>query len=91
MICRDFKITDPLGFHAVPVSRLAKLAKESAHAILAHDPISGPVAATSHLRLLALGLHRGDTLQVCIETDDEVAANQVFTAISQILEPTPAL
>jgi phosphotransferase system HPr (HPr) family protein len=91
MFTREFVIVDPNGFHAVPVSRLARLAKESAFEIFAHDLISGPVLATSHLRLLALGLHRGETLKVSIATDDEQAAIALFEAIGQLLEPTPTL
>lgn len=91
LFTREFVIIDPSGFHAVPVSRLAQLAKESAYPILAHDRISGPILATSHLRLLALGLHQGQTLKISIATQDEQAANLVFEAVQQLLQPTPPL
>ena len=91
MFTREFVIVDPIGFHAVPVSRLAQLAKESAFLILAHDQNTGPILATSHLRLLALGLHQGQTLKISVATNDENAANLVFEAVQQLLQPTPPL
>lgn len=91
MICRDFVIRDSLGFHAVPVSLLAQLAKTSQHQILANDPVVGYFAATSHLRLLALGLRLGSTLKICIDTDEIAVAEAIFDRIVQILDPTDAL
>ena len=66
----SYTITATLGIHARPAGLLVAEAKKYSSVVTI---ISGSkrVAATSMIKLIGMGVRRGDTVKVQIEGDDE--------------------
>lgn len=68
-----YVITDEVGLHARPAGLLAKEAKKYQSTITLHA--NGKEAVASKL-MAVMGVKKDDTVQVCIEGDDEEIAAQ---------------
>lgn len=70
-----YVITDEVGLHARPAGLLAKEAKKYQSTITLHA--NGKDAVASKLMaVMGMGVKKDDTVQVCIEGDDEDIAAQ---------------
>lgn len=76
-----FLIRDELGIHARPAGQLAKLAKPSGETVITVTKGSQTVKASQLMKLMSLGVKRGDEVTVAAEgpaEDDAIAAVQKF-------------
>lgn len=78
-------IEDPIGFHARPAGQIVKLVKESGVEVRIGKPGDKMVRANSPLSLMALKGKTGETLVVEVDTDDQGAADQIFSQIQEFL------
>lgn len=76
-----YQINDPLGIHARPAGLLAKLAKPYGDTIITVTKASKTVKASQLMKLMSLGVKKGDEVIVAAEGPDEeaaIAAAQAF-------------
>ena len=78
---REFKyvITDEVGIHARPAGLLVKKAKEFASTITISKGDKS-AKATSLMKLMGMGILKGDEVTVQVEGDDEEAAAAAIEA-----------
>ena len=84
---KEFKyvITDEVGIHARPAGLLVKKAKEFTSTItISKDDKSAK--ATALMKLMGMGIKKGDEVTVQVEGDDEEAA---AAAIEAFLKENP--
>ncbi|MCR5202513.1 MAG: HPr family phosphocarrier protein [Lachnospiraceae bacterium] len=66
----DYVITDEVGIHARPAGLLAKTVKAlGANVTVAKGDKTA--SATSLMKLMGMGIKKGDTITVSVEGDDE--------------------
>ena len=78
---KEFKyvITDEVGIHARPAGLLVKKAKEfTSTIIISKDDKSAK--ATALMKLMGMGIKKGDEITVQVEGDDEEAAAAAIEA-----------
>ncbi|MBO6162799.1 MAG: HPr family phosphocarrier protein [Eubacterium sp.] len=78
---KEFKyvITDEVGIHARPAGLLVKKAKEfTSTIIISKDDKSAK--ATALMKLMGMGIKKGDEVTVQVEGDDEEAAAAAIEA-----------
>ena len=78
---KEFKyvITDEVGIHARPAGLLVKKAKEfTSTIIISKDDKSAK--ATALMKLMSMGIKKGDEVTVQVEGDDEEAAAAAIEA-----------
>ena len=78
---KEFKyvITDEVGIHARPAGLLVKKAKEfNSTIIISKDDKSAK--ATALMKLMGMGIKKGDEVTVQVEGDDEEAAAAAIEA-----------
>ena len=77
----DYTITDPLGIHARPAGLLAKDAKEFADTTVTVARGGTTVKASQLIKLMSLGIKKGDVVTVSADGPDEdatISAMQTF-------------
>lgn len=67
-------ISDPLGIHARPAGLLAKAAKDFADTTITITKGKSTAKATQLMKLMGLGVKKGDTITVTAEGPQEDAA-----------------
>ena len=70
----EYTIHDPLGIHARPAGILVKEAKAFADTVVTITKNGTTVKATQLMKLLSLGVKKGDVVTVAAEGADEDAA-----------------
>ena len=70
----EYTIHDPLGIHARPAGMLVKEAKAFADTVVTITKNSTTVKATQLMKLMSLGVKKGDVVTVAAEGADEDAA-----------------
>ena len=70
----DYTITDPLGIHARPAGLLAKAAKEFADTTVTVAKGGTTVKVSQLIKLMSLGIKKGDVVTVSADGPDEDAA-----------------
>lgn len=70
----DYTITDPLGIHARPAGLLAKAAKEFADTTVTITKGDTTVKVSQLIKLMSLGIKKGDMVTVSADGPDEDAA-----------------
>jgi phosphocarrier protein len=84
-ITHTMTVQDPIGLHARPVGQIVTLVRESGHTVTLQDSAGKAASATSALRMLALKVKNGDTLDIVVESDDDDAARSLAHAIEAII------
>lgn len=79
----QFLIRDELGIHARPAGLLAKLAKEYKDTVVTVTKAGNTVKATQLMRLMSMGVKRGDEVIVAAEGPEEDAAIERLQAFFQ--------
>lgn len=69
-----YTITDPLGIHARPAGKLAKVAKAFADTTVTVTKGETSVKATQLMKLMGMGVKEGDVVIVTAEGGNEAAA-----------------
>lgn len=70
----EYTIHDPLGIHARPAGMLVKEAKAFADTVVTITKNGTTVKATQLMKLMSLGVKKGDVVTVAAEGADENAA-----------------
>lgn len=70
----EYTIHDPLGIHARPAGMLVKEAKAFADTVVTITQNGTTVKATQLMKLMSLGVKKGDVVTVAAEGADEDAA-----------------
>ena len=70
----EYTIHDPLGIHARPAGMLVKVAKAFADTVVTITKNGTTVKATQLMKLMSLGVKKGDVVTVAAEGADEDAA-----------------
>ena len=70
----EYTIRDPLGIHARPAGMLVKEAKAFADTVVTITKNGTTVKATQLMKLMSLGVKKGDVVTVAAEGADEDAA-----------------
>jgi len=70
----EYTIHDPLGIHARPAGMLVKEAKVFADTVVTITKNGTTVKATQLMKLMSLGVKKGDVVTVAAEGADEDAA-----------------
>ena len=70
----EYTIHDPLGIHARPAGMLVKEAKAFADTVVTITKNGTTVKATQLMKLMSLGVKKGDVITVAAEGADEDAA-----------------
>ena len=70
----EYTIHDPLGIHARPAGMLVKEAKAFADTVVTITKNGTTVKATQLMKLMSLGVKKGDVVTVAAEGTDEDAA-----------------
>ena len=70
----EYTIHDPLGIHARPAGMLVKEAKVFADTVVTITKNGTTVKATQLMKLMSLGVKKGDVVTVAAEGADEEAA-----------------
>jgi phosphotransferase system HPr (HPr) family protein len=78
-------VSDPIGLHARPIGQIVTLVKESGADISLRRPGGAPVGAISALKLLAMKVKTGETLDIVITGVDGDAAKDVATRIEHLI------
>lgn len=79
----QFLIHDELGIHARPAGLLAKLAKEYKDTVVTVTKAGNTVKATQLMKLMSMGVKRGDEVTVAAEGPEEDAAIERLQAFFQ--------
>lgn len=69
-----YTITDPLGVHARPAGLLAKTAQRFPNTVITLQKDTNSARATQIMKLMGMGLRKGDEVCISAEGDDEAAA-----------------
>jgi phosphotransferase system HPr (HPr) family protein len=78
-------VTDPIGLHARPVGQIVSLVKSSGADISLRRPGGPDTAAVSALKLLAMKVKTGETLEVVIDGVDAEQARGLAAEIEQLI------
>lgn len=70
----EYTIHDPLGIHARPAGMLVKEAKAFADTVVTITKNGTTVKATQLMKIMSLGVKKGDVVTVAAEGADEDAA-----------------
>ena len=79
----EYTIHDPLGIHARPAGMLVKEAKAFADTVVTITKNGTTVKATQLMKLMSLGVKKGDVVTVAAEGADENAAIIAFSNFFQ--------
>lgn len=78
-------VEDPIGLHARPIGQIVTLVKESGLDVSLRRPGDTGVAAVSALKLLAMKVKTGETLEVVIDGADEKVAHSLAQQVEQFI------
>ncbi|ADU21204.1 MULTISPECIES: HPr family phosphocarrier protein [Ruminococcus] len=70
----SYTIKDEIGIHARPAGNLVKLIKSFMSTVTIEKEGKEPINGTALMKLMSLGVKRGDTVRFTVEGDDEDAA-----------------
>lgn len=65
---RTMTVTDPIGLHARPIGKIVSLVKDVGATVTLRRPGEDGTSAVSALRLLAMKIKSGETLEIVIES-----------------------
>jgi phosphocarrier protein HPr len=63
-------VADPIGLHARPVGQIVTVVKESGLTVTIQRPGGDPVSASSALRMLAMKVKTGESLDIVVESEN---------------------
>jgi len=80
-------VLDPIGLHARPVGQIVTLVRETGATVTLRSASGSEAAATSALKMLALKVKTGETLEIVVESagssEPEVLAGEIESLINQ--------
>lgn len=82
-------VNDPIGFHARPVGQVVATIKASGLDVVVRRPGEAGVVANSPLKLLAMKVKNGETLEIVIPDAGDQAQALADTIAEQINQEAP--
>lgn len=80
-------VEDPIGLHARPVGQIVTLVRETGATVTLRSAAGAEALATSALKMLALKVKTGETLEIVIDSagssDPETLAGKIENLINQ--------
>jgi phosphocarrier protein HPr len=80
-------VLDPIGLHARPVGQIVTLVRETGATVTLRSASGSEAAATSALKMLALKVKTGETLEIVVESagssEPEALAGEIESLINQ--------
>ena len=80
-------VEDPIGLHARPVGQIVTLVRETGATVTLRSAAGAEALATSALKMLALKVTTGETLEIVIDSagssDPETLAGEIENLINQ--------
>lgn len=80
-------VTDPIGLHARPVGQIVSLVREKGATVTLRSATGAEALATSALKMLALKVKSGETLEIVIESagtsDPDTLSGDIEKLINQ--------
>lgn len=80
-------VEDPIGLHARPVGQIVTLVRETGATVTLRSAAGAEALATSALKMLALKVKTGETLEIVIDSagssDPEILAGEIENLINQ--------
>lgn len=81
-------VEDPIGLHARPVGQIVTLVRETGATVTLRSTAGAEALATSALKMLALKVKTGETLEIVIDSagssDPETLAGEIENLINQV-------
>ena len=79
-------VLDPIGLHARPAGQIVKLVKESGLDVQLGNAEGEFISGTSALRMMAMKVKTGETLEVVVEGADDATAEALVAQIQEFLK-----
>ena len=80
-------VLDPIGLHARPVGQIVTLVRETGATVTLRSASGTEAAATSALKMLAMKVKTGETLEIVVESagssEPEALAREIESLINQ--------
>jgi len=78
-------VSDPIGFHARPIGQVVAAVKESGAEVSLRRPGGPDVAAVSALRLLAMKVKVGESLEIVISGSNPDSARDLAQRLENLI------
>jgi len=79
-------VLDPIGLHARPAGQIVKLVRDSGLDVHLANESGEVVSALSALRMMAMKVKTGQTIEVLIEDADSTVAESLVAQIKEFLK-----
>jgi phosphotransferase system HPr (HPr) family protein len=80
------RVLDPIGLHARPAGQIVKAVRDSGLEVQVASESGQVVSALSALRMLAMKVKTGETIEVLVENAEDSAAQALVAQIQEFLK-----
>jgi phosphotransferase system HPr (HPr) family protein len=80
------RVLDPIGLHARPAGQIVKAVRDSGLEVQVASESGQVVSALSALRMLAMKVKTGETIEVLVENAEDSAAEALVAQIQEFLK-----
>ena len=84
-INHTFTVMDPIGLHARPVGQIVTLVRESGATVTLRNSEGKEASAASALKMLAMKVKSGESLELVIDAEDDAAVHALAEAIEALV------
>lgn len=84
-VTHTMTVQDPIGLHARPVGQIVALVRESGVAVTLRDSSGKEASGSSALKMLAMKVKHGDTLEIMVESEDDAAGLSLAKAVEALV------
>ena len=84
-INHTFAVMDPIGLHARPVGQIVTLVRESGATVTLRNSEGKEASAASALKMLAMKVKSGESLELVIDAEDDAAGHALAEAIEALV------
>jgi phosphocarrier protein HPr len=84
-INHTFTVMDPIGIHARPVGQIVTLVRESGATVTLRNSEGKEASAASALKMLAMKVKSGESLELVIDAEDDAAGHALAEAIEALV------
>ncbi len=84
-IVHTITVEDPIGLHARPVGQIVTLVRESGLTVSLRRPGGPEASAVSALKMLAMKVKVGESLEIVVESDDAEEARALAASVEALI------
>ncbi len=84
-VTHTITVGDPIGLHARPVGQIVALVRESGATVTLRDSSGKEASGASALKMLAMKVKHGDSLDIVVDSDDDTAGLSLAHAIEALV------